>query len=229
MAESVSKAVREILASLAYLHFSFENHLANDSAVAKFIKTRVEEKTGKPVSLGAVTAAVRRFVLSFKTREKDENLIRFLKSFQIHLRSGLVEINLKRNNATSENLAKLAKKIAWEKGEKMYVLQRTDEITLVADAIHSKEILACASKGDLLSKHEGRAVITIIFDPMVEDKTFGGLHYLSGIFSSIGVTVHVVFSTYSANSFVIKEKDLPLVYKTLSDSLKEIHALYPEV
>jgi len=114
-------------------------------------------------------------------------------------------------------------------GEKMYILQRTDEITIVANAIHSKEILLCAPKGDLLSKHEGRAVITIIYDPKVEDETFGGLHYLSGIFSSTGVTVHVVFSTYSANSFVIKEKDLPLVYKTLSDSLKEIHALYPEV
>ena len=229
MVQSVSKAVREILLNLAYLHYPLEKRLLNDSAVAKFIKPQVEEKTGKQVSLGAVTAAVRRFTLAFKPGEKTRNLILFLKSSQLHLRTGLVDASFKRSYQTSEKLALLAKKIRWEQGEKMYVLQRTDEITVIAHAVHRKEVLACAPKRDLLDTHENRAVITVVFERSLAKQTYGGLRFLSDVFASLGVPIYLAFLTYSACSFVFNESHAPIVYKRLSESLSEIRAANPDV
>ena len=229
MAQSVSRAVREILSTSAYLHFPLENRLLNDSAVANFIKLRVEEKVGKKVPQGAVTAAVRRFTLSFAPGEKTINLIRFLKSLKIQLRTGLVEVNLKRSNKASEKLALLAKKIKWEQGEKMYVLQRAGEITVIANKKHLPDILACAPKKDVWETQDGRAVVNLVFDPKIEESSYGGAHFITGVFAYAGVVIHQFFSTYSADSFVIKEKDVSLVYRNLSEALNEIHALYPEI
>lgn len=227
MGKSVSKAVREVLAGLAHLDFAFEKRLVNESSLARFIKPRVEEKVGKAVSDGAIIASVHRYVISHNGRAHNPKLLRFLKSFRMRIRTGLVEINLKRTTKTAEHLALLAEKIKWQNDEKFYLLQRTDELTVIVDAGHQAEVLACAPKKDLLSKHEGRAVITVYFDPDAAE-AYGGLHFLTGIFADLGVSIHVVFSTYSADSFVIKEKDVPIVYRRLSEALKELQAINPD-
>ena len=228
MAQSVSKAVKEILSNLTYLSFAFQHQLVNESALARFIRKRVEEKTGEAVSRGAVIAAVRRFTISFKPRQKDLTLMRFLKSFKIQLRTGLSEANFSRTKKTAAVLAEQADKTQWDKVEEFYVLHRPHEITLITTHSQLKAILHRVSQKDVLDKHDDRAIITVSYDPDLEEKTFGALFYLADIFASLGVTVHVVFSTYSANSFVIKEKDSPAVYKALSESMREIDALYEE-
>jgi len=228
MVQSVSRVVKETLSNLTYLSLAFEHQLVNESALARFIHKRVEEKTGKPVSRGAIIAAVRRFIISYKPRQKDLHLIRFLKSFKIHIRTGMVEVNLSRTPKNVEVLSSVSKKIQWNKGEKLYVLSRSQEITVVSNSQHFKDALNKIPRQGVLSKYDDRAVITISYDPEVEDKTFGALYYLSGIFASLGVTIHVVFSTYSETSFVIKEKDVPLVYKALSESMHEIDELHDE-
>lgn len=227
MGKSISKAVREVLAGLAHLDFAFENKLINESSLARFIRPRVEEKVGKAVSDGAIIASVHRYVLSHQGHARNPKLMRFLKSFRTRIRTGLVEINLRRTTKTAEHLALLAEKIKWQNDEKFYLLQRTDELTIVVDATHEAEVIACAPKKDLLSKHEGRAVITVYFDPEAAE-AYGGLHFLTGIFTDLGVSIRVFFSTYSADSFVISEKDVPVVYRRLSEALKEIQSAYPD-
>jgi len=227
LAQSVSKAVNEILSNTAYLHFSFEHKLTNDSAIAKFIKPRVEEKVGKPVSLGAVIAAVRRFTLSFKPTEKTRAFIQFLKSVHIQLRTGLVDVTFKRTYKTAENLAALAKKIRWEQGEKMHVLQaRAEEVTVIAHAAFLKDVLACAPKKDVIGTHSSIASLTVLFDRSLVEKTYGVMQFWTGIFASLGVPIHLGVLTYSSCSFIFSEEHAPRVYKVLSDSLAEIHAMH---
>lgn len=228
MVQSVSRLVKETLSNLTYLSFAFEHQLVNESALARFIHKRVEEKAGSPVSRGAVIAAVRRFIISFKPKQKDVRFIRLLKSFKIQIRTGLTELNLVRSKKTSDWVFELSKKIVWEKEQKFYALNRTDETTIVTNYPYLKESISRLPKKDILSHFEDRAVITVSYDPVIEDNTFGALHYLTDIFTSLGVTIHVVFSTYSANSFVIKEKDVPLVYRTLSESMREIDRLHED-
>lgn len=228
LAQSVSRAVKEILSNLAYLSFAFQHQLVNESALARFIHPRVEEKTGAPVSRGAVIAAVRRFTISFKPRHKDLKLMQFLKSFKIQLRTGLSEANFMRTKKTAAVLAEHSAKTQWDKVEEFYVLNRPNEITLITPHAQLKAMLSRIPQKDVLSRYDDRAIITVFYDPELEEKTFGALYYLADIFASLGVIVHVVFSTYSANSFVIKEKDVPFVYHALSESMREIDALHEE-
>lgn len=110
----------------------------------------------------------------------------------------------------------------------MYVLQRSEEITVIVDKDHLKEILACAPKKDLLSASKDRAVITITYDPKAFAESVGGLHFYTGQFASHGIGIYLMFSTYSATSFVIREQDAALAYKSLSSSLGEIAGVYGE-
>ncbi|MEM4255498.1 MAG: hypothetical protein QXR53_04200 [Candidatus Norongarragalinales archaeon] len=228
MVQSVSRAVKETLSNLTYLSFAFEHQLVNESALARFIHKRVEEKTGKPASRGAIIAAVRRFMLYYKPRQKDLNLIRFLKTFKVQIRTGVTELNFKRTPQTSELMLAALKKTAWNKGQKLYTIPRSQEITVVStnnpEAL--KTLLSKIPSDAILSKHDDRAIITVSYDPTLGEKTFGALHYLTDIFASLGIAIHVVFSTYSENSFVIKERDVPAVYKALSGSLHEIDELH---
>ena len=216
LAQSVSRAVKEILSNLAYLSFAFQHQLVNESALARFIHPRVEEKTGAPVSRGAVI------------RHKDLKLMQFLKSFKIQLRTGLSEANFMRTKKTAAVLAEHSAKTQWDKVEEFYVLNRPNEITLITPHAQLKAMLSRIPQKDVLSRYDDRAIITVFYDPELEEKTFGALYYLADIFASLGVIVHVVFSTYSANSFVIKEKDVPFVYHALSESMREIDALHEE-
>jgi len=226
MVQSVSRTVKEILLGLAYLNFAFENQLVNESALARFIHKRVEEKTGKPVSRMAVIAAVRRFIVSSKPAVRSTTLTRFLKSFKIHIRTGMIEANFKRTPGVSKLISQTEKKTNWNSGERFYVLGRSQEITVVSNSEYFKKIVSRFDAKDVLSVHGDRAVITISFDPHLAQETFGALDYLTSVFAALGVSIHVVFTTYSENSFVIKEKDVPVVYKTLSQSMHEIDELH---
>ena len=221
MAQGISKAVRETLGTMAYLHFAFEHQIANESALAKLIKPRVEEKLGRPVSNGAVIAAVRRALLTYKPAQREKNFFELLKSSKLFIRTGMVEAHFKRTQKTLEKLAVLGKKINWIQGEKMYVLQRTEELTIIADEMHLTDILACAPKTGLLSLSKDRAVITIVYDPYYFAESFGGLHFYTGQFAMLGIGIYLIFSTYSATSFVIKEKDAARAYKYISNALAE--------
>ena len=228
MAKSVSKAVKEILSNLAYLHFAFENRLANETAVAKFIKPRVEEKLDFQTSLGSIIAAVRRYLLTFSPAKKEQNFFELLKSSKLFLRTAVVEVHLKRTRKALENLSELEKEIRWARGERMYLLFRTNEITIIADKSHLKEIISCAPKKDLLSFNTDRAIITILYDPYYFAESFGGLNFYTGQFAFFGIGIYLIFSTYSATSFVIHEKDAASALKNLSASLNETAKLYAQ-
>ena len=220
--QNISKATREILSGLTFLNYAFEQNLINESSLARLIRPRVESKLGRKTSVQAITTAVRRFLKDYEPQARNQNFFKLLQSSKLLLRTGLAEINFKRTQKTFDNLTALEKTINFSSGEKMYLLQRSEEITVIADKNHAADILSCAPKNQLLSENQNRAVVTITYDPYYFAESFGGLHFYTGQFAFHGIGIYLIFSTYSATSFVIDEANASKAYKNLSNSLGEI-------
>ncbi|NUN11794.1 hypothetical protein HUU53_04075 [Candidatus Micrarchaeota archaeon] len=220
MARSISKTVFEVLNGLSFLNYAFENKLINETALARFIKPRVEQLVGRETSLISVTIAVRRFLTSFVPAKKSENFFELLKSSKVSLFTGLAEGHFNSSKLVWQSVCDLQKS-----GALIFASQNPGEIVVVAE----KELLSELAKKtgkDFVSLSEKRGVVTISYDPYFFAESFGGLHFYTGQFAFFGIGIYQIFSTNSQTSFVIDEEKASSAYKNLSVSLEGISKVY---
>lgn len=218
---SISDAVSEVLSEMHFLQQPFKLGIINYSALARVIKPFVEQKTGEEAGLDAIIMAIRRnSEIVGKTESRD--VYALLGECTLSLRTGMVYVHFKRSNELYEKVAKFERTINWLSGERIYVNQRTDEISIMTLSRFLSSLLELIAddESQLLGKQENMAMLTIRY-PASALQTPGVLHLLTSQFAALGINIVSVFSSFSRLSFVCDEADAPAVYNRIAKLIRD--------
>ncbi len=219
MGKSITGAVESVLSSMRFLQTAFKYELVNYSALARLIKPVVEEKTGGRTSLDALIMAIRRHVLSRKKTEKPDIYKMMCKS-SVELMTDMFWINYKRSDELYKKLLECEEKINWQAGEKMYIVQRSNEISVISVSKYVNKLSNLADESQIIEKQLDTALITVELPP-ASHYTNGLWVFFANQFDEISVNVLSIFSSYTKISFLIDEKDAARAYHKLSSVIKE--------
>ncbi|NUN11625.1 hypothetical protein HUU53_03185 [Candidatus Micrarchaeota archaeon] len=220
MAYSVSDAVIEVMQQMQPLKYAFDLDLVNYSALARRIQPIVSQKLGEEVSLDAIIMAIRRNATNFWPKRQKQEVFSVFSQTKLELRTGLVLIHLKRTPENYEKLAHLEKKLNWGEGGKMYVIQRSEELSIVALASIEKELIEGVGRDCVLFTRENLALITLTL-PSQNTEVAGVLETISHSFSLLGVSILLYFTSFQKSSFLFDETKASAVYEKFSRLISE--------
>ncbi|NYZ77876.1 hypothetical protein H0N96_00550 [Candidatus Micrarchaeota archaeon] len=219
---SVSDAVSEVLSEMHFLQQPFKLGIVNYSALARVIKPLVEQKTGEEAGLDAIIMAIRRNIELLGKQDETKGVYSLLGECTLSLRTGMVCIHFKRTNELYKKVVEFEHNVNWLSGERIYVNQRTDEISVMTLSRFLPKFLEMIQDdpSQLLGKQESLAMLTIRFPSSVL-YTHGFLHLLTSQFETLGINITAVFSSYSRLSFVCDEADAPAVYDRIAKVIRD--------
>ncbi|MFH1056621.1 MAG: hypothetical protein V1717_02385 [Candidatus Micrarchaeota archaeon] len=217
MEYNISDAVEEIVLEMHFLRFAFKEDLINYSALARFIKPLVEERVGEHVGLDAIVMALKKHSPSLSSQPF--NIFGVFKEARLLLRTGVCLIHFERTEELHKKLVEFQRNIDWAAGEKLYLLQRSEEISIVALSKYEGGLLSLAAPGQVLKKYSNLAVVTVQFPEEYFD-TYGVFEYLANQFTDVGVSIKEVFSSHDKVSLVFDEDKASLVYEKLSKAVE---------
>ena len=223
---SVSEAIEDILSNMVFVRAGFKRELINYSALARMIKPLVDKKMNADVSLDTIIMAVRRNAEHFSDDEPTKQLYECISECKVNLQTDLVCVNFRRSKDLFKKIVEIEFTLDYSVGERMYVVQRTDEITVISNAVHLNQLLALAMEDPsiLLEKRENLALATVQF-PYAGVYTPGLLHFFDSQLDRIGVNLFGTFSSFTKLSFVFSEKEAPLVFESFTKAIKEAESL----
>ncbi len=229
MGYGVSDAVTETLDTMNYLKTALKRDLVNYSALARDIKPLVEEKLGSTVSMDAIIIATRRYANNLRESRGDTDLVNVLSLCSLIVRTGMVNLHFKRNPALFAKLVAFYAKINWVSGERMYVIQRADELSIIANSSFMPFFNEIISKdpSQLINLRPNLALVTVNFPPVALD--FPGLFaFMTSQLADGRVNLNSVFSTYSGITFTVAEGDAARAYERLNNSIYEAKSLHAQ-
>ena len=228
MKYSITDAVFDVLSELYFLRLSFKYDLVNYSALARHIQPLVSRKLNKPVGLAAIIIAIQRYSKQLEKEKIDNALFAALSECKVALRTDLVAIHFSRSPELYSNLIKAINKTNWFAGERVYLVQRSREITVVADPKFLAALTSLASdKREILNTNEHMALVTVNYSPKAL-YTSGVVSFFASQFEKANVNIQIVFSTRSAISFVVDEKDAAFAYEKLVSVLEGAKMAYQQ-
>lgn len=231
MGYTISDAVSEVLGEMQFLRVAFQHDVVNYSALARLIKPLVEEKLGAAAGVDAIIMGIRRYATT-ATREKEpQDIMLQIKDCTLTVRTDMAAVYF-RHWRTKQFVNKLTalqmEDVDWNAGEKIYTIDRSGEILLLANAKFLVKLLeiGSASPGTkLLDKRTGLAVLTVSYPPEALD-TPGVFAFMAQRLASAGVNMLSVFTTYRKISFLIDERDVGKAYDHLSKAISSSRRLY---
>lgn len=221
MGYSVSDAVSEVLAELYFLKYALKNNLVNYSALARFIKPRVVERVGEDVGLDAIVMALRRNAPAVIGDAGAEELNDLVRQCRLRVRDDMVCFHFKRSSELQHALVEMQKSLDWEASQRLYAVQRTEEISVIASQELAPVLdeLAKKHKSLLLKKDEGLALITIVL-PETGIYTPGSFAFFTSQLETVGVNILSVFSSFTHVSFLVEKESAGAAFDRLTTAIK---------
>ena len=109
--------------------------------------------------------AVRRYAKTVSGGADGEYTLKVLAGARIILRTGMVLMHLRRTSELYSKIIELERKyVNWHQGDKMYVLQRSEEIMVVTSRKFLPLINAQVDRDDILIEYDNLALLTMEYD-----------------------------------------------------------------
>jgi len=196
--------------------------LINYSALARFIAPLIKERiNGNEAGTDAIIMAIRRYVKHLGKFEVGSGLLAILGNTRLVLRTGMVVMHYRRGSDLYWRLVDIEKnKVNWHLGDKMNIIQRSEEIMVIASHKLLPYLQDAGGKDDVLSQQTNLAIITIEW-PVEANATPGTLSFISGQLESINVNIVAAYNTLTKMSLVLSENDASKAYERLSRSFEE--------
>lgn len=222
----VSDAIADILDEMVYVKEGFKGDLINYSALARMIKPLVDKKVNADISLDAVVVGIRRYAERFSSEQPSKQLYLCVSESKVSLQSDMACVHFKRSKDLFKKIVEIEFTLDYSMGERMYVIQRTDEITVICTSLYLPELL-CLVKDDpslLLEKQENLALATITL-PHAGVYIPGVIHYFAYQFNKLGINLNGYFSSFTKISFLFDEKEASLMFDALTKSINEAESI----
>ncbi len=223
---SVSEAIEEIMDGMVFVKSGLKRDLINYSALARMIKPLVDKKMNSDVSLDTIIMAIRRNAESLSDDVLSKQLYACISDCKIAMQTDMFCVHFKRTKDLFKKIIEIEFTLDYSIGERMYVTQRTDEITVVCTSSYLQQLLDLVKDDPsmVIERREKLALATVQFN-YSGVYTPGLLHFFTSNFDRLGVNLFGCFSSFSKISFLFDEKDAPLVFEGLSKTIKEAQSI----
>ena len=218
----VAEAVQSVLDGMAFVRFPLSNDLINYSALARFIKPLVEERMGgRKAGMDALIMAVRRYARNLGGDGNSADLLKVMGEAKLVLRTGMTVLHFGRTNEIYSKLIDTEhNKVNWHSGDKMYVLQRSEELMVTATSKLLPIIHVEIDRDDILAEYGNLAMITVE-NTEEPNRVPGGLAFIANQLAAINVNIFTVFNSITKMSFLVTEADASRAYDKLRKAIEE--------
>ena len=212
---SVNDAVREALEVYGFLRLPISMGVVNFSALARQIRPVVEKKLQRKVELGAIIIAVQRQTERIEKASDSRDLLEAIARTKLRIRTNHYLVNLRQSPHVKEELVRFYNKINEHSSERMYVVARTEEITVIlGKGLFEKLMSRLQEAGKPIEIIKNRALISLVLTKKARD-TPGYLTYFLNELAAYNVNLDLIFTTRNVDTFVISDADASLAYDRL--------------
>lgn len=222
MAISITDAVAGILSDMYSLREAFNKDVVNYSALGRLIKPMVDQRMGTATGLESIVMAIRRYADSLHQKGVGAEVQSVISACTLMVETDFVALDFKhwRAHNISTNLFRLLSDgVDWHAGEKIYVVLRDYELTLVANNKFVAPIMEIFSKSErskLMGRRDGVAVVTISTPQSNSPELYA---FFTDQFVNSQIPIVNMFQAYRNVSFVIDEINAAKAYSVLSRAI----------
>jgi hypothetical protein len=213
---SVRQEVEKILQESPFVEDLMTEGLINLSSYARKIQPTLEERLGKPVSVGSIVMSLKRLGPKLSKRGKIE-VGDYIED--IIVRSGLVASTYENLDSLTAGLKTIVDKFAARKDLFVNFSRGNFETTLTCNQSILPEITKILKSETLVSKFDNIGAITIKL--VAQTTETNGVYY--SIFKMVanrGVNIIEVISTFKELTILVSEDELDKAFTALKGTLK---------
>lgn len=179
-----------------------QDDLANVSAVADLLRSKVAREFDGEISSAAAGMAVRRYLRSSAPKRAERS---FPKHLEILTRSQIYEVAIPRNTKGEEIARKVRKEVALEKSDFLSVIEGSYEIVFFTSQRNKARILQLIGRNRKTSEIDSLGCVTVNWPPVT--KSIPGIYYrITRALAMNGISIQS-FHTVGAETMIFVEED----------------------
>jgi hypothetical protein len=220
---SVPQAVRTVLVSNNMYLQALSSGIANYTALAQKIKTKVEKITGIEVQLGTIVVAIKRFAdaLNKEQQEKDKLIINYsLQGARMSLTGSIIDVDFE--DREFDEISNILDEFFEKESGSYNIFQTNKQLRLFAEDIEEiRKIASIASKKFDGKITEGLSKIRIILPSYGEeqqqqpDPYYNVLFLVSDILHDNQIPLHNAFFDRNEIVLILNDEDAAKAYELL--------------
>ncbi len=202
------------------LHAMLRGGLANASAVARYLRPRVELLMGGPVSGEAVLAALKRMKGS-EGEDVGQRVASVLAASRIDLKTDLGKMVIRRSPQAADAVGELA---ARHRRVFLQILQGISSYTVVYESRIREKVARIVPPGSLIEEASGLAALIVISPPEISS-TPGVVSAILQRLASRGVNVEEVVSCHRDTIVVVRSEEGGRAFDAVQELITECRSL----
>jgi len=214
---SISKVVQELIDADISLQCALEEGYGNYSAIARMLKSSVEEILKRKVKLESVITAVKRASTTYKSI-RNKNITDVIAESIIYLRTDIAKISIEKTKRNLETIKKILEES--EREEYIQIMEGMNIITLIFDQKLIDKISSEFPLENILEKKRDLAAI-IITSPRKIIETPGCIIPFYNAISRRHVNIEETLSCSTETILVLHLKDAGKALTVLTDLISE--------
>jgi len=215
---SVAKIVNEIIDSLPLMGDYLLNNIVNYNGLARWIRPEVERKMGKDVSLESISVAIQRYHFRGSVGES-ELLNEAISKTRLMLKNDIAIVAYLKNYDLIKTIETVNELIKWEHGETFFMVQSSQEVSVVLERDRLNDFLHLTSSFRPLNLLEDVTIIDCKYPENIVDIP-GFLYTLLRAITLEKLNIIDIFSTFTEFVFLFGKEDAIEAYGTLERLIK---------
>lgn len=216
---TVSHLVQKYVQGKPFLQEAIVRGIVSYGSLAEEAKPVIEKELGKKINTFAVTMALRRYAEKLIEIHKPKKEVR---PSELMMKTNLCDITFVKSPSLMKKLDILYRKMDFEKGDIMNIIQGSYEISIISGEKHEKIILELLKNEKMIHLERGLVSLTLIYEYNNEFLyTPGAIFTAIRLLSWEDINIFEVVSTNTELTFIINKDDLMKGYDCLSRLLQK--------
>ena len=211
---SIGKITEDLINRSPFLREAMTDDLINVSALARKLKTEIEDLVGKEVNEGAIVMAIKRMApgLYHRLNIKITNVMGELGDFLV--RSNLEDFTFENSDAFKVKQTELIEEINKDNDTFFTLCKGVTETTFIVSSQHSDTVSRLFKNAKLKSHTKDLASVTVKL-PSINTEIYGIYYYILKHLAWEGININEIVSTSNEFTVVVKQDDVDKAFKIL--------------
>lgn len=215
MPKSIARIVREIIDEDLTIQDAIQRRYANTSAIARAIKPRVQEVSGKRVKPETIITSLKRVRPSYT--EPSAEITSVIAKSTINVKTDVAKLSLEKNR---RNIELVTKMMSSKQEGFLQVSEGLSSITIIYDQMLRKEMLRTFEKGQVLEDTPDLAAI-IVHSPEEVVTTPGcAVQFMSQV-SRRRINIEDIVGCYTDTVIVVRNEEVGRAFAALTDLIAQ--------
>lgn len=211
---SIGKITEDLINRSPFLREAMTDDLINISALARKLKSEIEELVGKEVKEGAIVMAIKRMTpgLYHRLNVKITNVMGDLGDFLV--RSNLTDYTFENSESLKIKQAELVNEINKDNDSFFTLCKGVTETTFIVSSQQSETIERIFKNERLKSNTKDLASVTVKL-PQINTEIYGIYYYILKHLAWEGINIVEIMSTSNEFTVVVRQDDVDKAFKIL--------------